>query len=125
MATRSRIGVVCANGQVKSVYCHNDGYPEGVGADLLNIGFETAEEVEEFIDEGDRSTVDLSYKEWRNEDCPPRIDESEDAFWSSDIEEYGYLFSEGEWYVKDSGMPYFMTVEESINDVDPDEDESW
>jgi hypothetical protein len=102
MATRCFIGVELPEGKVKAVYCHNDGYPEGVGADLLSMGFTEPSEVEEFVNEGDRSTVDLSYKEWRNEDCPPNEYESVSEYFNSDLEQYGYLFTqEGQWLVKD------------------------
>jgi len=36
MATRSRIAVQNADGTFLSIYCHWDGYPSGVGKDLLN-----------------------------------------------------------------------------------------
>ncbi len=104
MATRSRIAVELQNGSVKSVYCHNDGYVSGVGRDLKRKGFTSTQECEEFIDAGDRSTVDLSYKEWRNEDCPPELHKSREDFFNGDIEEYGYLFTkEGKWVVKEYG----------------------
>lgn len=35
MSTRSYIGVEDASGAVRAVYCHTDGYPEGVGSVLL------------------------------------------------------------------------------------------
>ncbi len=35
MATRSRIGVMLDDGSVKQVYCHFDGYVEGVGLTLI------------------------------------------------------------------------------------------
>lgn len=38
MSTRSRIGILNEDGSVTSIYCHNDGYPEGrfgVGRTLL------------------------------------------------------------------------------------------
>lgn len=103
MATRSRIAVEKDNGKVVSVYCHNDGYPDGVGTDLLHRfpnGTPTSE-VLEFIMEGDRSTVDLSYREWRDEDSPPNYHANCDDFFAGDIEEYGYLYTrEGEWVWK-------------------------
>lgn len=98
MATRSRIGVVTKNGKVKSVYCHWNGYPEGVGKDLLSKEFKDSTEVEKFINEGDRSTVETSYKE-RGEDCPPRTNMTESEYWSSNLEEWGYLYKDGEWFV--------------------------
>jgi len=102
MATRSIIGVELPNGTVKAVYCHWDGYPKGVGAGLLSMSFSTTEQVEEFINEGDRSTVNLSYAAMRGEDAPPNTYPSVDEYFASDLEEWGYLFtSNGEWIVKD------------------------
>lgn len=34
MSTRSRIGMINPYGSVSSIYCHFDGYPEGVGKTL-------------------------------------------------------------------------------------------
>ena len=96
MATRSRIGVVLPDGSVQSTYCHNDGYPSGVGRDLQR-SIRTYEEAKAFVDEGDRSTVDNSYHNWRGEDIKFRIDDSIEKYWKSDLEEYGYLFQDGKW----------------------------
>jgi hypothetical protein len=106
MATRSRIGVELEKGKVISVYCHHDGYIDGVGKDLMQkfpLGTDP-KIVESFIKEGDRSSLDLSYKEWRNEKCPPKRRASVPLFFDGDIEEYGYLYTaEGEWLVKKAG----------------------
>lgn len=106
MATRSRIAVELEGGKVISVYCHHDGYISGVGEQLMKKfpnGTDSSE-VEEYIKEGDRSSVDLSYKEWRNEKCPPQRRASVPLFFGGDIEEYGYLYTaEGEWLVKKAG----------------------
>jgi hypothetical protein len=103
MATRSRIAVEIEEGKVLSVYCHNDGYIDGVGAGMINRfphGTET-KDVLDYIQKGDRSTTSVSYNEWRGEVCPPRVHESVDKFFSSDIQEYGYLYTaEGQWLVK-------------------------
>ena len=103
MATRSRIAVELEEGKVISVYCHNDGYISGVGEQLIN-SFPNGTDpsvIAGFIKEGDRSKVDLSYKEWRDEKCPPKRHESVSKFFGGDIEEYGYLYTaEGEWLVK-------------------------
>lgn len=106
MATRSRIAVELQDGSVKSIYCHNGGYISGVGSALKNMRFTSTKEVEKYIDEGDRSTFNLSYKEWRGENCPPQILKSREEFFSGDIEQYGYLFTkEGHWVVKAHGDP--------------------
>lgn len=35
MSTRSRIGIESTDGSIRSIYCHFDGYPDGVGATLI------------------------------------------------------------------------------------------
>ena len=121
MATRSRIAVELQDGTVKSVYCHWDGYPDGVGQDLLNKSFSSTREVEDFIDEGSRSTVDESYYvkygESRGEELEePEVHASVDEYFNGDIEEYGYLYTEqGDWVVKAAyGNGEVMDLEEAI-----------
>ena len=36
MATRSNIGILNEDGTITAIYCHWDGYPEGVGLTLVN-----------------------------------------------------------------------------------------
>ena len=36
MSTRSNIGILNKDGTIESIYCHLDGYPEGVGLELYN-----------------------------------------------------------------------------------------
>ena len=123
MSTRSRIGMEFTddNGTrlVKSIYCHFDGYPEGVGQKLQNFFLER-EKVDTLVSLGDISFLEkeivskgnhsfdqpergvtVAYHRDRGEDyCAPRIDAGVDAFFESDFEEYGYVFSEeGEWLV--------------------------
>jgi hypothetical protein len=109
MSTRSRIAVELKEGKVISVYCHHDGYISGVGKDLKDRFPEGTEssEVEAFIKEGDRTSVEMSYKEWRNEDNPFDEVASVSEFFDGDIEEYGYLYTaEGEWLVKPNNSKY-------------------
>lgn len=121
MSTRSRIGMEFTDKggthMVKSIYCHFDGYPEGVGQTLMNH-FQDREKVERLIELGDISYlapnvtpqgphsfdnaergVVVAYHRDRGEDfTPPRIDDSMAGFVESDVEEYGYLFTEeGDW----------------------------
>jgi len=93
MATRSRIGVELPSGKVKSVYCHWDGYPSGVGKDLKRKGFKNTDEVLEFINKGDRSKVSESYNEMRGEDIVTQMNDSVNEYMNSDLEEYGYLYT--------------------------------
>ena len=119
MATRSRIGMEMPNGKVKSIYCHHDGYPEGVGA-TLQEHYVDPEKVLALVALGDISylrkhvapnpgvyhsfnepclDVTVAYHRDRLEDFRlPRVDASVDSFSRSDIEEYGYVFTQqGEW----------------------------
>jgi hypothetical protein len=106
MATRSRIAIVNPNGTVESIYCHWDGYPENNGQLLLdNYDYEMAREL---IDLGDISvlakhpdSVEAYHRDRGEEYREPRVDKDMDAFFESDIEEYGYLITpDGEWYMK-------------------------
>ena len=120
MATRSRIGMEMPNGEVRSIYCHWDGYPEGVGA-TLQEHYTNPEKVEALIALGDISSlsrcvsvnipgvthtfdnpdpdVTVAYHRDRGEEFyAPRVDASVESFSQSDIEEYGYVFTQsGEW----------------------------
>lgn len=56
MSTRSRIGMVQADGKVVSIYCHNDGYVQGVGDTLLHH-YTDPKKVESLISLGDISSL--------------------------------------------------------------------
>lgn len=109
MSTRSRIAIETrdtdGNQVINSIYCHFDGYPEGVGTTLFNH-YTSKEKVTELIKLGDISSLGIqltsttvAYHRDRGEDfCEPRVDHSIPEFIKSDVEEYGYLFTEeGEW----------------------------
>lgn len=117
MATRSRIGIETESGEVKSIYCHWDGYPEHNGKILVNHYTDRAK-VEALIELGDISTLAESIKKPKGHSFEnpfdghtvvygrdrgekgtgARTDRSVKEFFKSDIEEFGYLFTkEGEW----------------------------
>jgi len=121
MATRSNIGMMLPDGQMKFVYCHYDGYTEGVGATLLE-SYNTPELVSELLSFGDMSflasEIYLS-SDTHSFDTPERNvtvfynrdrGESENDARFATIEEwhkehsscidYLYLFSAGRWFVK-------------------------
>lgn len=56
MSTRSRIGIATGNGGVRSIYCHHDGYPKGVGA-CLNEHYRDPEKIERLLALGDISSL--------------------------------------------------------------------
>ena len=123
MSTRSRIGMVQSDGSVKSIYCHWDGYPQNNG-NILIKHYTDIEKVKSLIELGSISSlgkninpdpidgvhtfdnpqvdVTVAYHRDRGEDLEIRIDESESEFIKSDLEEWGYLFKDGKWFVIDA-----------------------
>lgn len=124
MSTRSRIGMVTDDGKVISIYCHWDGYVQNNGRILLESYTDPAK-VKALISLGDISILEaevepkelvehsfdnpqdgvvVAYGRDRGEDpdsIAPRVDSSVDEFVKSDVEEWGYLFKDGKWFVID------------------------
>ena len=104
MATRSRIGLQLADGNILSVYDHWDGYPQWLGV-TLNEKFNTREKVAELIDGGDISCCDsdsdwnlnkvenhVQYYNDRGDNTEPRLDSNFDDYVKNG-EEYAYVFT--------------------------------
>ena len=104
MATRSRIGLQLADGNILSVYHHWDGYPEWLGV-TLNNKFNTRDKVAELIDGGDISCCDsdsdwnlnkvenhVQYYNDRGDNTEPRLDSNFDDYVKNG-EEYAYVFT--------------------------------
>ena len=100
MATRSNIGIQGADGIIKAIYCHWDGYPSGVGA-MLAEHYTDPAKVEALINLGDFSSLTpelkdiLSYAQRGKTDTEARKfndwQEWKDYALSQDAE-YLYLF---------------------------------
>ena len=56
MATRSTIAMEHRDGTIRSVYCHWDGYPAGVGA-ILREHYTDPAKIEQLLDLGDISSL--------------------------------------------------------------------
>ena len=56
MATRSFIGKVQQDGSIHGIYCHYDGYPEGVGA-TLKEHYQNPQKVDALLALGDISSL--------------------------------------------------------------------
>ena len=104
MATRSRIGLQLADGNILSVYHHWDGYPEWLGV-TFNSKFNTRDKVAELIDGGDISCCDsdsdwnlnkvenhVQYYNDRGDNTEPRLDSNFDEYVKQG-EEYAYVFT--------------------------------
>ena len=122
MSTRSNIAIRNADGSVTSVYCHWDGYPTNNGKILLR-SYKTPTKVARLVKGGAISSlrdslftrkphsfdkpaegVTVSYSRDRNEDwdyCKPTTYANEEEWRKGDLEEWGYLFKDGSWFVVD------------------------
>lgn len=56
MSTRALIAKELKNGKYKTIYCHSDGYPKGVGKTLLTE-YNTEEKLDALLDLGDLSIL--------------------------------------------------------------------
>lgn len=96
MSTHACIAIELSTGEVCSVYCHFDGYIDGLGKTLLNC-YNTEIEVIKLISKGNASYIEHSLDESKFYDEDPII--TKDANSIKQCEEYNYLFKGGEWYV--------------------------
>ena len=116
MATRSRIGIENENGTISSIYCHFDGYPDGVGATLeehysnkqklrmlINLGDisilgEQVSTMDEHSFNNRKEGVTVAYHRDRGEEKrEARVDKSLKTFYVS--EKYGYVYTKDEKWV--------------------------
>ena len=144
MATRSAIGFLEHDGSVHAVYCHWDGYLEGVGQTLVKHYSNTYKTLA-LLEHGDISSLgreigdkhpfssfsgDLSpeqhdelygdmttfYGRDRGENCPAKDFVSAREFRSHYKDcDYFYLFDGNEWTYATRGMPYFKSVPMTVS----------
>ena len=129
MSTRSRIGLLLDNDYVLSVYHHWDGYPSFLGV-FLQQNYTTKEQIAELIDGGDISCID-SETDWNNEKVDnhvlyyndrgektePRLDLNVEDYIEnklSAMEEYAYLFENGEWICYDLDTKQTVEIKERL-----------
>lgn len=62
MSTRCRIGLTLPDGKIKSIYCHWDGYPDGVGKELQKH-YNDPKKIEKLLELGDISSLGDHYDE--------------------------------------------------------------
>jgi hypothetical protein len=103
MATRSTIAMSVSEG-IRAVYCHWDGYQEGVGQ-ALKDHWTTPEALISLLDNGDLSSLGASLSETvfyqdRGEDTPARMFNYRDEWieWAKQCGcEYAYLYEDNVW----------------------------
>jgi hypothetical protein len=113
MSTRSMIGIQNADGSVKTVYCHWDGYPEYNGRMLLNH-YNDRKIAENLLKKGDFSSLqknisDIEYYVDRGDTDVESVTYKNVAEFSQNMEdswcEYFYILdAAGSWYVSDGEM---------------------
>lgn len=103
MSTRSEIGIEGEDGRILAVYCHWDGYPEGVGRCLSRY---TREKTGKLISGGSLSYVGETLKESKShKDKVSRLFRSPDEFATMDggcgynIEWRYFIGLDGKWRV--------------------------
>lgn len=126
MSTRSNIGMV-VGGEIRAIYCHFDGYLNGVGV-TLSEHYQDKSKVEELLNLGHISILDKEIGEkqdfnkrrdgWTLSYGRDRGEEGQEAQTFQSVREwlavcleswveYAYLYEEG------SGWSYFQDLEES------------
>ena len=126
MSTRSTIGLQHEDGTVEAIYCHFDGYLEGVGA-TLNTHYTELSKIQELIDLGNISilrediglaqdfdkpiedTWTLAYGRDRGEINQEAVTYENRRKWiqeSSDWLEYAYLWDGDSWYMTKLGTEW-------------------
>lgn len=115
MATRSLIGMVKEDKSIQVIYCHWDGYPTYVGAQLA-LNYYDKNTIQSLLDLGDRSslggmpTADTTYAVTQNQEIEPRIFANMDEFIASDKmgTEFAYIHDK-EWEVFTVGYDESIT----------------
>jgi hypothetical protein len=124
MATRSSIAMVVPEG-IRSIYCHHDGYPEGVGA-MLSQHYTDPAKITQLLDLGDISYlsedvgvwkqdfndpipgITLAYGRDRGESDTEAMIHSDEEEWENyrkgSVCEYGYLWDGDAWTLSDWGI---------------------
>ena len=113
MATRSMIAKAEADGTIRSIYCHWDGYPANNGA-ILHQFYNDAQLVEELLDKGDLSTLSPSIE--TNELIQSkligfpgqRFDTADEAveYYTESWCEWFYKFEDGIWWARDRNIEW-------------------
>ena len=127
MSTRSNIGMV-VGGEIRAIYCHFDGYLNGVGV-VLSEHYQDKSKVEELLNLGNLSILDKEignqqdfnkrHRNWTLSYGRDRGEEGQEAQTFPSVREwlsvcleswveYAYLYEEG------SGWSYFHDLEESL-----------
>lgn len=114
MATRSTIGIQNDDNSIDLIYCHWDGYLEGVGK-TLKENYNTEEKIRELLSRGNVSSLGNSIKDsffyadqGETKQELEKIKSKEE--YKMLFQEYNYLWINGEWlcsYLNDNIFKQF------------------
>jgi hypothetical protein len=124
MATRSRIAIEREDGSVKSIYCHFDGYVDGVGKVLFE--HYDKEKLEKLIELGDISVLGTStentiaYHRDRGEDLHTtsylNVEGLFELGFGSSVEYVYCLTKDGIWLVNEQGSSTVEYLKETMEE---------
>jgi hypothetical protein len=118
MSTHAYIGVENAEGTIYAIYCHFDGYLDGVGADLVQ-NYNSLSAALSLVADGDCRCPGEPYKNRPGEvwdDIKPREHADLAEFFEGKKQaagHYAYLFTEGEWNLL-KGYNHLMPVKKEL-----------
>jgi hypothetical protein len=120
MATRSTIGIKTEDGTIKAIYCHWDGYPDGVGAGLSQ-NYNSKEQAEALIALGGFSSLMETLEETKSgaygteSDSARTFTGEQDWFQNFNAgEEYFYLYTGTEWLYSEGGNWSCIKTEQEV-----------
>ena len=125
MATRSNIAIENQDGTVSSVYCHFDGYIDGVGKTLFEY-YRSREKMEQLIALGSISELNetiettVAYNRDRGErDLRIEKYENVEEFFDKFYNQYSYLFTlDGQFIFSTKGLYRTALLEDALNGED-------
>ena len=123
MATRCLIGKIVDYEMVKYIYCHFDGYPEGVG-ECLTINWKDSRKINALLSKGDLNSLGSKLKDKNksnsrlhtqfseyseNHQLVSKLDYESSSWLEKDWWdiEYIYLFIDGKWHCKGFNTDWF------------------
>lgn len=122
MGTRSTIGIKSEDGTIKAIYCHWDGYPEGVGSILAEY-YNSKDKAEELINLGGFSALYETLEETKAGAYGTESDKARtftgEKDWIENFnagEEFFYLYIEGQgWrYTQGGNWSLLKTEQEAV-----------
>lgn len=127
MSTRSRISKVDVDGYIRSIYCHFDGYIDGVGKTLID-NYNTVNSIDKLFELGDLSALDDTlettkayHRDFYEDLKKPLLFRNKENlinyFCESDCD-YLYLFdTDNKWYVFTRKLGKFEPVESFFESI--------